>query len=98
MRQLLLLGTRNAVLQNRQLLYRTKCTRMLYADRMASEIEGLQTDAQELSCHRYQSFQEILAAKSAVFPWTKTFQEARDDPVLILHSSGTTGKQIARVV
>ena len=91
--QTLLLGTRNALSQNQQLLKRTKCEKLFYAQETASKINGLQVPSQTMNCYEFQPFEELLDGEHVVYPWEKTFEEARDDPVLILHSSGTTGKR-----
>jgi len=40
------------------------------------------------------SFEELLAADIKVYPYTKKFNEVANDPVLVLHSSGTTGEEL----
>jgi acyl-coenzyme A synthetase/AMP-(fatty) acid ligase len=42
-------------------------------------------------CEIVPSFSDMLKVESEYFPFNKTFEEARDDPILVLHSSGSTG-------
>lgn len=35
--------------------------------------------------------QELLVDEAAPYPYTKTFTEARQDPFVVLHTSGSTG-------
>ncbi len=95
--QLLLLGSRNAASQNRQLLKRTNCTHILYAAEMSPMCEELQSVTSGLSCRMCPSFEELLAASIKVYSYTKKFDEAVNDPVLVLHSSGTSGEELLAV-
>lgn len=38
------------------------------------------------------SFLEMLQSEPRDYPFEKEFNESRDDPILVLHSSGSTGK------
>lgn len=38
------------------------------------------------------SFQEMLASTPEPFPFVKDFEKAQNDPIVVLHSSGSTGK------
>lgn len=40
------------------------------------------------------SFEDMLKSSPEHFQYEKQFDEARDDPVVVLHSSGSTGKHI----
>ena len=44
------------------------------------------------------SFGELIAKRSEPFEFSKTFEDAVNDPCLILHSSGSTGKLVVAVV
>jgi acyl-coenzyme A synthetase/AMP-(fatty) acid ligase len=37
------------------------------------------------------SFEEMLSSTPEHYPYQKSFEKARDDPVVVLHSSGSTG-------
>jgi len=56
--------------------------------------ENLQSATHGLSCRMCPSFEELLAADIKVYPYTKKFNEVANDPVLVLHSSGTTGEEL----
>ncbi|KAK5024923.1 hypothetical protein LTS07_008301 [Exophiala sideris] len=51
---------------------------------MRSLVKGLQL-------HQLPSYQEIVATKADEYTWDKTFAEAENDPILICHTSGSTG-------
>ena len=38
------------------------------------------------------SLEELLTSRPHHFPYDKTFDEAEDDPVIVCHTSGSTGK------
>lgn len=89
--KVLLLSPHNSVVQNRSLLERTRCSLLLHTTELLDKIAILQGEASELLTKTVQSLDEILANESQPYPYYKTFAEARSDPALILHSSGSTG-------
>ena len=49
-----------------------------------------------LSVHKMEvlevpSINELLEGKARPYPYAKTFEEAKHEPLLVLHTSGTTG-------
>ena len=45
-----------------------------------------------LQLYQLPSYQEIVATNAAEYSWDKTFVEAENDPILICHTSGSTGE------
>ncbi|KAL8791203.1 MAG: hypothetical protein Q9213_000160 [Squamulea squamosa] len=90
--KLILLGTRNSGAQNRSILRRTECSIVLYSAEMRSNVEELQLRATDLICKPLISVAEILASGWRAFPYERTFEQAQDEPALVIHSSGSTGK------
>lgn len=89
--KVLLLGPRNSAAQNRSLLERALCTTLLYTEEMARSITELQ---KETTCTNYvkvESFDDMFSTDSQHFVFEKSFAQAEKDPILILHSSGSTG-------
>ena len=56
----------------------------------ASKIIDTTTDTE---LHEMKTFDHWLSIESEAMPYIKSFEEARYDPVLVLHSSGSTGLQ-----
>ena len=83
---------RNSVWMNVSLLEQTKCNKFLYANEVSQKIHEIQTQKKDLQTFMIQSLDELLQDYDKHYPYDKKFQDARWDPVLILHSSGSTGK------
>lgn len=47
----------------------------------------------ELRPMQVASLDEIFNQTGPQYPYLKSFDEARDDPIVVLHSSGSTGQQ-----
>ena len=60
---------------------------------LVKALKGLMADT---SFELLVPFGELIAKKSEPFEFSKTFEDAVNDPCLILHSSGSTGKQRCR--
>ncbi len=88
---MLLLGPRNTVDQNLNLLQRAGCVRLVYGQEMARQAQHLRTKHVDLSIHELPPHHELVAQATIPYPFIKTFSSAWNDPVLMLHSSGTTG-------
>lgn len=89
--QVLLLGPRNSSAQNRSLLERASCTALLYTEEMARTITELRKESTCITLLKVKSFDDILSTHSQHFVFEKSFAQAEKDPILILHSSGSTG-------
>lgn len=89
--QVLLLGPRNSAEQNISLLERALCTKILYTEEMARTITELQKESTCIKYIKVKSFDDMLSTDSQHFIFEKSFDQAEKDPILILHSSGSTG-------
>lgn len=76
---------------NVSLLDQTKCTKFLYAVELSQKIHDLQTQKKDLQTFVVQSLDEIFQEYDKHYTYEMKFQDVRWDPVLILHSSGSTG-------
>ena len=74
------------------MLQRSACKAMLFAEDSPDLIRGFGLDPNGNSMFFIPSLEECLKAEPAKYNYTKLFPEARNDPVVILHSSGSTGK------
>lgn len=77
----------------------TACNKVLYAAELAPLMKPLQALASSARFEAVPSFQEMLDGKEGVtpYPYVKTFEEARNDPIVVLHSSGSTGKETVKL-
>jgi thioester reductase-like protein len=76
---------------NVSLLEQTKCAHFLYT----KEVEGLVTPLLErksdLTLHLVEALEDMIKPETPHFPWEKDYDSVKWDPILILHSSGSTG-------
>ncbi|KAI0159794.1 hypothetical protein GGR57DRAFT_437983 [Xylariaceae sp. FL1272] len=90
--KILLLSPRNAVTTNLSLMKQTSCTKLLYSLEIALVSEQLKSAASSLFFAAVPSFQDMVNSGLAIhYPYNKTFDNARDEPTAVLHSSGSTG-------
>lgn len=82
---------------NISLLEQTECLTFLFAEEMSSNIEKLQVNKPGLTYHAIPSFDDMVRGPSTYFPFKKPFESARWDPILLLCSSGSTGKLLFKL-
>ncbi|KAL2043853.1 hypothetical protein N7G274_003373 [Stereocaulon virgatum] len=89
--KLLLLSQRNAIPTNVSLLQQTRCIRLFHSVEMRPVIEGVQGTVEQLECVEVPSLDQMLEGESQHYPFNETFDIAKRNPIVILHSSGSTG-------
>lgn len=90
--KVLLPSPRNALATNISLMEQTRSSKVVYVQEMEALFKGLVASKPELSSLMIGSLDELLNADEApVVPYQPNFDEAVDDPIVVLHSSGSTG-------
>lgn len=83
---------RNPPSTNVSLLEQTGCSIVIFATEVApivKQLEGIKSGLRTLTSP---PFQEMLETEHKQFTYEKrSFEEARDNPIVVLHSSGSTG-------
>jgi hypothetical protein len=76
------------------MLLRTKCTLLYYAEVSDVIASSLKEQLPQLTTELVSSLEEMLNVPQDVkhYEYNKTFDEVKDEPCLILHSSGSTGQ------
>ena len=77
---------------NKSLLQQTKCTKFLYPKEMSQKVQDLQREKSDLQILLVQSLNEMLFGHAQYYPYEFNYKDVRWDPVLVLLSSGSTGK------
>jgi acyl-coenzyme A synthetase/AMP-(fatty) acid ligase len=73
------------------LVERTECNTLIVADSLNSITADIHTERPNTKIFRAPGLTEWFNEIEAdIYPFTKTFDEAKDDPILIYHTSGTT--------
>ena len=78
--------------QNQNLLERSQCSKLLYSVEMTVVVEEVRMKTPHVEFVKVQQLDDMLSAHPQLFPFDKQFTEAQTDPILVLHSSGSTGK------
>lgn len=76
---------------NVSLLEQTECKRIWYSSEMTTKVEELQSHVEGLDCFQILSLGDALDAVSIHYPYEEKFEQVIRKPVLVLHSSGSTG-------
>jgi acyl-coenzyme A synthetase/AMP-(fatty) acid ligase len=78
---------------NVSLMQQTSCTKLLYAVEMAPVIKNVVACNPSVSPKEIVSFDEMLHSDPPHYDYDYDFSTIKDRPVVILHSSGSTGKK-----
>ncbi|KAI9645424.1 hypothetical protein NHQ30_006163 [Ciborinia camelliae] len=88
---LLLPSPRNALANTISLLTATRCSKLFYASqysKLAALIVGV---IPGLDIYEVPSIQEMVTETTKTYPYTKSWNTHKDETVLIIHTSGSTG-------
>ncbi|OBT62463.1 hypothetical protein VE03_08625 [Pseudogymnoascus sp. 23342-1-I1] len=88
---LLLPSPRNALPNTLSLLEATNSTVVLYSDHVKGHATQLKSLAAGLQIIEVPDLEEMINTPSEPYPYNKSWEEAKDDIALILHTSGSTG-------
>ncbi|KAI0490870.1 acetyl-CoA synthetase-like protein [Xylaria cf. heliscus] len=72
------------------LMKQTSCHRLLYAAEIHPIVKPLLVE-DTIQAKEIPSFNDMLNSTPDYFPYDKVFDEASNEPILVLHSSGSTG-------
>ncbi|KAF2113570.1 hypothetical protein BDV96DRAFT_601064 [Lophiotrema nucula] len=89
--KVLLPSLRNSLWMNALLLEQTECAYLLYATEIDALIEPLLEHRPNLQTFPVQPLETLVRPETPHYPYDKSYEEAKWDPILILHSSGSTG-------
>ena len=71
----------------------TRCSTLLISSDMAAVARHIITTShQSLDFMVIPTFEEMMESTPAPFLYSKDFESAKNDPILVLHTSGSTGK------
>ena len=93
---LLLPSSRNALSNTLHLLSTTSCSTIFYpgaGSPIETHVKALQHQlgSDKLQLHPIPSLEEMISTKAEHYEYNKSYEEAKKDVVLILHTSGSTG-------
>lgn len=73
----------------------TDCLKLAYSSERKQKAEEIEERRSDLKSAQIPSLAEMLANPTELYPFTKTFDEVKNDVAFIAHSSGTTGKWLS---
>jgi acyl-coenzyme A synthetase/AMP-(fatty) acid ligase len=72
-------------------MQQSTCTTVLHASEVLPVVKVLVASSSELRCVEIPSFQVMLDSHPRAYAFEKNYADAHDEPIVILHSSGSTG-------
>lgn len=85
------MSPRNPAAQNVSLLDQTACRRIFFSTEMAKVVEAVKSLMPALEVTTVQPLSHWIDAFVKPYPYTKSYEDAKWDPIAVLHSSGSTG-------
>ncbi|KAL8650254.1 MAG: hypothetical protein Q9226_005223 [Calogaya cf. arnoldii] len=82
---------RNTVQINKSLLDQTQCTKFLASPEMLPIAETMKKEIKQLCVVAVPTLDDMLVDASEHYPYEKDYSTARWEPMVVLHSSGSTG-------
>ncbi|KAL9110163.1 MAG: hypothetical protein Q9227_005223 [Pyrenula ochraceoflavens] len=82
---------RNPAHINISLMEQMGCTKMLHSEELLPAVKEICGEKPNYECLQMEPINELLEHRSEPFEWSRSFEEAKNDPILVLHSSGSTG-------
>ncbi|KAK4986085.1 putative NRPS-like protein biosynthetic cluster [Elasticomyces elasticus] len=96
--KLMLNSVRNSDSGNLSLLEETVCDKFFCSTEFAGGIRNLQKKKPDLQVFVIPTFEEMLGGVDKTFPYNKPWLESHEDPILICHTSGSTGIDISSLL
>ena len=79
---------------NISLLEQTNCKNFFHAVEISPKIQALKADVKDLQSFAVEPLDDMLHGESESYPYEGVFSQACWDPILVLHSSGSTGNSL----
>ncbi|KAI8951166.1 hypothetical protein F4801DRAFT_301452 [Xylaria longipes] len=89
--KLLLPSPRNPPSTNASLMEQTNCTKLIHAAEVSPLVKQLEDTIPSLQTTIVPSFDEMMTSNPEHYPYYKSFDECYSEPIVVLHSSGSTG-------
>ncbi|RWA12652.1 hypothetical protein EKO27_g2467 [Xylaria grammica] len=88
--KILLLSPRNPASTNISLMTQTGCSKLLYASELSPLVDPMRASSLSLHAEAIPLLEDMMASAPKHYPYQKLFEDARDEPAAVLHSSGST--------
>ncbi|KAJ4403409.1 putative NRPS-like protein biosynthetic cluster [Gnomoniopsis sp. IMI 355080] len=89
--KVLLPSPRNSAWMNASLLEQTQCCHFLYASEVDAVVSPLLEHRPDLRLHKIKPLSDMIKQGAQHYAYDKEYDAVKWDPILVLHSSGSTG-------
>lgn len=72
-----------------------KCNKILHSYEFSTKIADLKKIRPDLQAYVVAELDDLLSSQAKHYAYDKSWAEARRDPILVAHSSGSTGKSLS---
>ena len=95
--QFMVPSVRNAEAGHLHVLKNAECTKLFHSAEFTKTASQLQSKKPELETFELGTLEELLSAPPKHYPYHKQWATSWKEPIIIAHSSGSTGKSVAKV-
>lgn len=85
-------SVRNSLSQHLAVFEEANCDIVYYTPEMEARMKELQKERQQLQAYCVEDLDDHIQDSVPHYNYDKNWSEARTDPILVAHSSGSTGK------
>lgn len=85
-------------MMNTSLFKTTGCTKIFYSEEVESRVRELEAESPGLKAYLMFPLDHMMKEHSRRYPYNKDFKAVEKDPVLVCHTSGSTGETERRQV
>ena len=86
------LSPKNTVAQNSALLKATLCKKLFYSPELADVVNKTKLQNLDLDTTVMPPFDDYVAAYTEPFPFHRAYEDAKWDPIVTIHTSGSSGR------
>lgn len=88
----LFLSPRNSIPAQKSLMEKTACKVLVTTESMPAAVEAIVEALPDLKILELPALDVLLYQQNPDYPYAKTWAEASNEPVVVIHTSGSTGK------
>lgn len=69
----------------------TACSKLIFSSERQDEATNIKGERADMKTWEIPPLWELLRGRADLFPFSKTFEDVKDESAIIIHSSGSTG-------
>ena len=91
-------SVRNSLSQHLAVFEEVKCDKVFYTSEMQPRIDEIKQNMPKLQTFKVPELDELILQQTKHYEYNRTWADGRTDPIIIAHSSGSTGKIFPRTL